>query len=573
MKSRPELKTWVPWQEVAKTPRTSIEELQEILRRYKRSSILLGCARLSVVFNFGPEATTATNKDLALRWIPVLFPPSLVNRVSLLAKADRIIFFQGQLRFLASEAIRIEVRDESSLPVIPNEQLGELLLRTAELLYHPHPSPSDPLDRIANAVARFLPIYEIDSPTDAIIPLLRFSIFLRVIIPRLPEKLKTFDVEKFFEDKVGFPLKLYTEFIFAFAVHAVSERHERQVGQVIDAGIRVSWFKHMNLRSEAVEAMFKEVSFSLDDELNDIDHHGYADFDFLRDHPYLSFEEALYCLDYEFSFGKLESGVIWRMLRHVPNGGDYLTFWGSVFEHYVAWLFETYASARMHKVYVSPAYEDNPSRQICDVIVICDGTAVLVEAKLATCRSDIRYSGDYQKMRAFLERRLVSGDDGAVGVGQLLNAIRNLATGARSAVPDWVANIRKFIPLIVTKDDIGSAWEVNEYLNTRFEDQFNRKEFKGYTVTPLVSMGIATLEQGIGWLEKMPFSKILEERIKADRQLRMPFEAASRYIGRGKAVRLKAHIDILHEVMAEVAADFDLKEDDAMKAAEPNPPA
>jgi hypothetical protein len=171
-------------------------------------------------------------------------------------------------------------------------------------------------------------------------------------------------------------------------------------------------------------------------------------------------------------------------------------------------------------------------------------------------------------MRDFLEKRLVSGDDGAVGVGQLLNAIRNLATGSPSAIPEWLKNIRKFIPLIVTKDDIGSAWEVNEFLNTRFESQFSRKEFKGYTITPLVSMGIATLERGIGWLAKMSFSKILEERIKADRQLRMPFEAASRYIGRGKAVRLKAHIDILHEVMAEVASDFDLKEDEVVKAAE-----
>jgi hypothetical protein len=190
-------------------------------------------------------------------------------------------------------------------------------------------------------------------------------------------------------------LKLYTEFVFAFAVHAVGERHERKVREWIDAGIRVSWFKHTKVTAEAIEAMFRTVSFSLDENLSDTKKDGYADFDYLRDHPYFLFEEALYCLDYEFSFGKLESGVLWRMLRHVPNGGDYLTFWGSVFEYYVAWLFETYAATRIHKVFVSPTYADDRSKQICDVIVVSDGTAILIEAKLATCRSDVRYAGDY----------------------------------------------------------------------------------------------------------------------------------------------------------------------------------
>ena len=59
--------------------------------------------------------------------------------------------------------------------------------------------------------------------------------FLRIIIPRLPDHLKTFDVEKLFEEKFRFSLKLYTEFIFAFAVHAVDERHRRHRRQVIDA--------------------------------------------------------------------------------------------------------------------------------------------------------------------------------------------------------------------------------------------------------------------------------------------------------------------------------------------------
>ena len=438
MAPAPILRTWVTWHELTDTPRGTIEEFLDILKKYRRSSLLLGCARLSVAFNFGPEATTATNGDEALRWIPVLFPSTLVNRVKQLAQQERVIFFQGQLRFLASEVMRLDAYSESAFPEIPNEALGELLLRAGELLYQPHPVPDDSLDKIPNEVARFFPIYEIDSPTDAVVPLLRFCTFLRIIIPRLPDHLKTFNVEKLFEEKFGFSLKTVHGVHFricracswrATSAEPSSRDRCRYSGFVVQAH---------NVERDAIEKMFKSVSFSLDDSPN-TRHLGYGDFDYLRDHPYFLFEEALYCLDYEFSFGKLESGVVWRILKSLPNGGDYQTFWGAVFEYYVGWLFETYASGRFHKVHISPTYLDDPSRQICDTIVICDGAAILIEAKLATCRSDVRYSGDYKKMRDFLESRLVSGDDGRVGVGQLLNAVRNLVTGPRSSIPDWLA--------------------------------------------------------------------------------------------------------------------------------------
>jgi len=37
----------------------------------------------------------------------------------------------------------------------------------------------------------------------------------------------------------------------------------------------------------------------------------------LRDNPYFSHEGNCYCPDYEFGFGKLESGVMWRILDNL----------------------------------------------------------------------------------------------------------------------------------------------------------------------------------------------------------------------------------------------------------------
>jgi hypothetical protein len=46
-------------------------------------------------------------------------------------------------------------------------------------------------------------------------------------------------------------------------------------------------------------------------------------------------------------------------------------------------------------------YLHEPSREICDAIIVCGTTAILFETKLATCAATIRYSGCYKTMRTF----------------------------------------------------------------------------------------------------------------------------------------------------------------------------
>jgi len=89
----------------------------------------------------------------------------------------RIIFFQAQLRYLAAETIRLAEPHAEDGSVVPNVAIGELLLRAGELLYEHHIKPADELDQLANLISQFLPIYEIDSPTEAFIQFLRFLYF------------------------------------------------------------------------------------------------------------------------------------------------------------------------------------------------------------------------------------------------------------------------------------------------------------------------------------------------------------------------------------------------------------
>jgi hypothetical protein len=150
-----------------------------------------------VLFNYGPNAGTTASDEATANWAPLLFPSALVERIRMLVSHGRLIFFQAQLRYLAAEVIRLNPYGGEDSPPVPDGMLGELMLRAGELLYEPHPKPTDELDALANLVSQFLPIYEMDSPTEAFIPFLRFYIFLTINIPRLPDELKTFDVLPF----------------------------------------------------------------------------------------------------------------------------------------------------------------------------------------------------------------------------------------------------------------------------------------------------------------------------------------------------------------------------------------
>lgn len=561
----PMMKEWLLWSELNESPHLTIEEFRNALRDYPRSAILIACARLSTIFKFGPEANTVASQEINEYWVPLLMRPDLVDRAMQEVKKGRPIFFQGQLRFLAAEAMRLDPAPAENGSQVPDWALGALLLGAGELLYKKHvASLPDQLDVIANLVADFLPIFEIDCITDPVLLFLRFHIYLTVIIRRLPEHLRVFDVAAEFEKVFGFPLKLYSQFVYAFTVHAMNERTEIKIGDVPEAGMPISWFKKTILTDEQISAMFDTVCCRLSDLPDKKVVHGYADFEFLKDHPYLRVDDKVYDIDYEYAVAKLESGALWRVAMSMPKNHrlSYFGFWGDVFEEYVNWIFESYANKSKNAHYPSPRYlNDKDNKAICDVLIMCGSTAVLIEAKAATCAASVRYSGDYKLVREYLDERFVEGTDRPVGVSQLLTAIDNIGTMPKENLPEWLRGVKKIIPVIITKDDIGSSWMTNAYLNARYQEKLNRLKYRKLKITPLVSMNVASLERAVAAMQEMAFSDIMEDRIREDPKLVRPFEAASSWVPRGTPRKMDKHIQILNKFAAEIEADFGLVEE------------
>jgi hypothetical protein len=559
------MRMWMTWSELTNSPRIAKEQFQAQLGRYPKSSILIACTKLSVGFGYGPDACTVPPDPVANLHIPIVFPLHLVPDVNRwFHEQGRLPFFNGQLRYLAAETVRLQ--PPCPVPEIPengpqNSEFGEFMLKSGELLYKKHVKVEDELDGYANIAAEFLPTYEIASATDPLFGFLRFYIWLTKIIPRISPNLLKFDLETEFQKLFPFPVITYAEFVAAFALHATQERQTLTYTKPIDATLRKGWFKKTSVTEETIEQMFETVSFSLDKMPNVKDTLGYGDFEFLKDRPYFLFKGDMYMLDYEFALGKLESAVIWRVLRNLPTNKKepWLSYWGLVFEEYVTWMLETYAASSLHKVFPSPTYL-NTSDQICDQIIICGDTAVLIEAKLATCTASDRYSGDYERVKGYLEDRLVK----TKGVNQLLAAVKRI--GAKGAeVPDYLKGINKIVPVIITRDDFGGCWGVNAYLNKRFKDQLSIDSHKGMAVTPLVSLNISCLERMMWVLQEKAFADVMEERIQTDPTLRQPFDAAVKYVQRGAAPKLHAHVEAYKELADRLIADFGMKEDEVVE--------
>ena len=99
----------------------------------------------------------------------------------------------------------------------------------------------------------------------------------------------------------------------------------------------------------------------------------------------------------------------------------------------------------------------------------------------------------------------------------------------------------------------------NGYLNARFVETLKRKELKPYSVTPLVSMSVDTLERGLSALSRWSFGEILQQRIRNDVAMQKPFEAASRYISRG-TWRVGKHLAMLDELIEHMKEEFEMSE-------------
>ena len=189
-----------------------------------------------------------------------------------------------------------------------------------------------------------------------------------------------------------------------------------------------------------------------------------------------------------------------------------------------------FANGSLNRFTAEPTFEGT-MEEVCDGLIICGTSAVLLEYKGGLLAANAKYEGALETLRSNLEKKFVGTQDNRKGVLQLVNSIEVLFAGARKAISGVdVSNIKKIYPVLVIHDDIGGAWLMNAYLNERFrtlsKGRFTRlsnKTGSKIIVTPLFCISVDHFEIVAEALANDRLTDILEARYRGEKELRLPF--------------------------------------------------
>jgi hypothetical protein len=69
-------------------------------------------------------------------------------------------------------------------------------------------------------------------------------------------------------------------------------------------------------------------------------------------------------------------------------------------------------------------------------------------------------------------------------------------------------------------------------------------------------------------LQEKALADVIEERIESDPTLRQPFDCAVKYVQRGAARKLHAHVEAYKELTERLIVDLNIKEDEGVQPPE-----
>ena len=250
------------------------------------------------------------------------------------------------------------------------------------------------------------------------------------------------------------------------------------------------------------------------------------DFTNFRNKPLFADVGYFFPLDVAILAEKFDSGPFWRVHEHIPaeDRGRFHSFWGNVFEDYINWLFIQCIDGKRNQFYPNPKYADRPTEQVCDGIMVCGRSAVLIEYKSSTFTVGAKYGGNPKELENDLRKKLVGTPESRKGVYQLADAVEKLC---RHENPDKIegvdmTQVTTLFPLIITRDDLGSALGTNAFLNLHFQELLRGKRF-ARSVTPLFCLSADDLEKLSAYLPDTPLADALSARCKRDKKLQSSF--------------------------------------------------
>jgi hypothetical protein len=240
-----------------------------------------------------------------------------------------------------------------------------------------------------------------------------------------------------------------------------------------------------------------------------------ADLTLFRDKPLLNQVGSFVPLDTGFILDKAGRSLFWTALKNSAARDErerILADYGHLFERYVNSVLAA-SLGPTSTLLPAPCFPDGA--EAFDGAVRENGTLIVMEYKSSTINNVIRYADDPTALEQVLEKRFIQGEGqgyGRKGVAQLSHAIKRFTEGdpiiVQSAdievTPDRIYTI---MPVLVHLDNALRTPGIPHYMTEQFK---NLGRFKRFTVTPIVLLPIAELEELEGHLHDNPLSAFLE---------------------------------------------------------------
>lgn len=528
----PQYLVLLTYKEVFGGSRPTLAEFRARLATVWKVPLVRICAVLNALLR--PEADSRELFDTAAHraFVRAYFPGDIGKNILRATEGERprVVFHRQQLLFVAKEALQYASSD-SSLPMISNSALGELLLTANDLMHFESDDGStDTLDSFAKLATTILPIQEAANAN------VRHRILRSYQMTKMASELASekpyFDLVALFKDATNLDLFDF----YAFVISAMSGFHhfdpEKFLKDPFSYSLDEQWFSSTKMSSEAIQAFFSLVAATPPEFTQRLQtSRGPNDFTAFRDKPLLRTHPKLDLIDLWILAEKFDSGPFWSIHSSLSDKQrpDFHSFWGRLFERYIADLFQSSADGVLNRVHASPVFAGT-NEELSDTAIVCDRALILIEAKGTTFTARAKYEGDYKLMRQEIESKLIESKDRPQAVNQLARTIERAFGTTRQKVEGIdLTYVAQVFPVVVTRDDLGGVAGVNGFLGSRFQEILNRKNLT-VSVAPLVCLSSEHAEALSAYLSDTKLVDILEAHISANRKgqaryLTMPFFA------------------------------------------------
>lgn len=517
MSSRPI--PYLIFQEITGVP-ASADDFVRRIKQFSRGMLL----RIIGIFNIIVTQWVDGHDESGQAWlVNQVFPRSLAMKI---LATRRPAFHRHQLLFIAQEALR--QCDDANKHEPPMNDIGLIMLMASELLVVRRPKGTTQSQELARRISSVLGDMETNGPSGYQRKMARSIAMCTRVADELRSTKNFFDVRELFHAANGLELETFYALLFGCLSPFLQPKKIRRFSNLSDFGVPADFFRTCSaITSGELSAFLEYISADSNRyvaEIRRTNPHP-NDFTVLKDRPMFADKGLYRPIDVHLLADKMESGIFWSVNGHLPpeKREHFHQFWGDVFELYATWLLSSSVNSDVNKLYPNPRYEKAQHGQVCDSILVSGRSAVFIEFKGSTFSANGKYGGDARVLDGELTKKLVGSRTSRKGVRQLVHAIQDLCgRGIPNAIDGLDVNdIDAVFPLIVTRDDIGSAFNSNAYLNFHFQELIKDIDLVR-SVMPLCCISADDLERLTPYLADISLAEILSARIAGDGSLVTP---------------------------------------------------